>query len=67
MKYIIFNWKSYLNLKETSSLSKLIASIPKSKKHKIIIVYPIPEVGKDVLKKFYIQWIRQKLSKKFNF
>ena len=36
MKYIIFNWKSYLNLKETSSLSKLIASIPKSKKHKII-------------------------------
>ena len=36
MKYIIFNWKSYLNLKETSSLSKLIASIPKSKNHKII-------------------------------
>ena len=36
MKYIIFNWKSYLNLKETSSLSKLIASFPQSKKHKII-------------------------------
>ena len=36
MKYIIFNWKSYLNLKETTSLSKLIASFSKSKKHKII-------------------------------
>ena len=36
MKYIIFNWKSYLNLKNTISLSKLIASIPKSKKYKII-------------------------------
>ena len=36
MKYIIFNWKSYLNLKETTSLSRLIASFSKSKKHKII-------------------------------
>ena len=37
-----------------------------SRKHKIILVYPIPEVGKDVFNKFYIQWIRQKVFKKFN-
>ena len=36
MKYIIFNWKSYLNLKETTSLSRLITSFSKSKKYKII-------------------------------
>ncbi len=36
MKYIIFNWKSYLNFKETISLSKIISGIKKSKKFKII-------------------------------
>ena len=36
MKYIIFNWKSYLNLKETLSLSKLISNLTKSKKYKLI-------------------------------
>tara|TARA_Y100000996_G_scaffold376737_1_gene328307 strand:+ start:822 stop:1532 length:711 start_codon:yes stop_codon:yes gene_type:complete len=36
MKYIIFNWKSYLNLKQTQKLSRLIASFSKSRKHKII-------------------------------
>ncbi len=36
MKYIIFNWKSYLNLKETLSLSKIISNLPKSKKYKIL-------------------------------
>ncbi len=36
MKYIIFNWKSYLNLRQTQNLSKLIASFSKSRKNKII-------------------------------
>ena len=36
MKYIIFNWKSYLNLKQTYNLSQLIASFSKSRKYKII-------------------------------
>ncbi len=36
MKYIIFNWKSYLNLKQTLSLSKTISNLPKSKKYKLI-------------------------------
>ncbi len=36
MKYIIFNWKSYLNLKETLSLSKVISNLPKTKKYKLI-------------------------------
>ena len=36
MKYIIFNWKSYLNLKETRSLSKIISNLSKSKKYKLI-------------------------------
>ena len=36
MKYIIFNWKSYLNLKETTSLSKIISNLPSSKKFKLV-------------------------------
>ena len=36
MKYIIFNWKSYLNLKETTSLSKIISNLPLSKKFKLV-------------------------------
>ena len=36
MKYIIFNWKSYLNLKETISLSKIISNLPSSKKYKLV-------------------------------
>ena len=36
MKYIIFNWKSYLNLKETTSLSRIISKLPSSKKYKLI-------------------------------
>ncbi len=36
MKYIIFNWKSYLNLKESLDLSKTISGFKKSKKFKII-------------------------------
>ncbi len=36
MKYIIFNWKSYLNLNESIKLSKIISGIKKSKKFKII-------------------------------
>ena len=36
MKYIIFNWKSYLNLKETISLSKIISNLPSSKKFKLV-------------------------------
>ena len=36
MKYIIFNWKSYLNIRETHSLSKIISNLPKSKKYKIL-------------------------------
>ena len=36
MKYIIFNWKSYLNLKESVKLSKIISGFKKSKKFKII-------------------------------
>ena len=36
MKYIIFNWKSYLNLKETISLSKIISNMPSLKKFKLI-------------------------------
>ena len=36
MKYIIFNWKSYLNLKESINLSKIISGFKKSKKFKII-------------------------------
>lgn len=36
MKYIIFNWKSYLNLKEAVKLSKIISGFKKSKKFKII-------------------------------
>ena len=36
MKYIIFNWKSYLNLKESINLSKIISRFKKSKKFKII-------------------------------
>ena len=36
MKYIIFNWKSYLNLKDSMTLSTLISSIAKSKKFKLI-------------------------------
>ena len=36
MKYIIFNWKSYLNLKETTSLSRIVSNLPSSKKYKLI-------------------------------
>ena len=36
MKYIIFNWKSYLNLKESENLSNIISKIKKSKNYKII-------------------------------
>ena len=36
MKYIIFNWKSYLNLEESINLSKIISRFKKSKKFKII-------------------------------
>ena len=36
MKYIIFNWKSYLNLEESIKLSKIISRFKKSKKFKII-------------------------------
>ena len=36
MKYIIFNWKSYLNLKESINLSKIISRFKKSNKLKII-------------------------------
>ena len=37
-----------------------------SKNNKIILVYPIPEVGWDVNKKIYNQWIKRKLTKNFN-
>ena len=36
MKYIIFNWKSYLNLKESVKLSKIISGFKKNNKFKII-------------------------------
>ena len=40
-----------------------------SKNNKIILVYPIPEVGTDPNKKIYSQWInrKNKFSKEFNF
>ncbi|MAV83053.1 MAG: hypothetical protein CMI90_06295 [Pelagibacteraceae bacterium] len=37
MKYIIFNWKSYLNGKESFSLAKSLNKLKFSKKYKIII------------------------------
>jgi len=37
-----------------------------SKNNKIILVYPIPEVGWDPNKEIYHQWVKQKLSKNFN-
>ena len=36
MKYIIFNWKSYLNLNETTSLSRIVSNLTSSKKYKLI-------------------------------
>jgi triosephosphate isomerase len=36
MKYIIFNWKSYLNLKQSEYLSNNISKIKKNKNYKII-------------------------------
>jgi triosephosphate isomerase len=36
MKYIIFNWKSYLNLSETLKLTKLVNKLPNSNKFKFI-------------------------------
>lgn len=36
MKYIIFNWKSYLNLTETLKLSNLVNKLPNTKKYKFI-------------------------------
>ena len=36
MKYIIFNWKSYLNLSETLNLTKLVNKLPNSNKFKFI-------------------------------
>ena len=38
-----------------------------SKNNKIILIYPIPEVGRDPFKVFYNQWMKQKSSKKFKF
>jgi hypothetical protein len=37
-----------------------------SKNHKIILTYPIPEVGWDPVKKIYNQWIKQNFTKNFN-
>jgi len=37
-----------------------------SKHNKIILIYPIPEVGWDPNNKIYNQWIKQRFSKNFN-
>jgi len=36
MKYIIFNWKSYLNISESMNLSKVVSKLPTTKKYKLI-------------------------------
>jgi len=36
MKYIIFNWKSYLNISESMNLSKVVSKLPSTKKYKLI-------------------------------
>ena len=36
MKYIIFNWKSYLNIAESMNLSKIVSKLPSTKKYKLI-------------------------------
>ena len=36
-----------------------------AKRNKIILVYPIPEVGWDPKKKIYYQWIKEKFKKNF--
>ena len=38
MKYIIFNWKSYLNLTETLKLSNLVNKLPNTKNINLFIV-----------------------------
>ena len=38
MKYIIFNWKSYLNISESMNLSKVVSKLPSTKKYKLISV-----------------------------
>jgi peptidoglycan/LPS O-acetylase OafA/YrhL len=37
-----------------------------SKNHKIILIYPIPEVGWNPNKQIYNQWVKQKFDKNFN-
>ena len=37
-----------------------------SNNHKIILIYPIPEVGWDPYNKIYNQWVKQNLPKNFN-
>jgi len=37
-----------------------------SKNNKIILIYPIPEVGWDPNRQIYYQWIKRKLTKNFN-
>ena len=37
-----------------------------SKNNKIILIYPIPEVGWDPNKQIYNQWIKQRFNKNFN-
>ena len=37
-----------------------------SENNKIILMYPIPEVGWDPNKKIYNQWVKQKFTKNFN-
>ena len=36
MKYIIFNWKSYLNIAESMNLSNIVSKLPSTKKYKLI-------------------------------
>ncbi len=37
-----------------------------SKNHKIILIYPIPEVGWEPNNQIYNQWVKQKFNKNFN-
>jgi len=37
-----------------------------SKNHKIILIYPIPEVGWEPNNKIYNQWVKKKFNKNFN-
>ena len=37
-----------------------------SNKNKIILIYPIPEVGLDPNKKIFNQWVKQRFNKNFN-